>query len=283
MASSIGAEGGLHAAADRLAPLTEKTALELIEVLEGRSGIVAAVGAGGKKTLLQRLVEAHRRLGTGRLALAAAVQMAPPREDLGLVPVVAPADRIEAALEAAPPSADVVLAAPPAKPGRLAGLPPATIARLHARGSFAVSLVKADGARMRGIKAPAPDEPVLPPGTTTVLAVVSAAVIGRPLDPTIAHRPERLAALLDLEAGQILTPSHVGRLLAAPAGALQGTGSARVVPVVNAVEGPARFAWAREAAWVALEASERFDRVVLTSLIAARPVVEVVARATRIA
>jgi probable selenium-dependent hydroxylase accessory protein YqeC len=278
MFRSPGAEGARPGAGRHLPALSDAAARELIEALDAGFGIVAAVGAGGKKTTLNRLAEAHLRRRTGRLAMVAAVQMVPPLDRLSLTPVIAPADRIEAALDAADPSNNLVLAAPPSKPGRLAGLPPATIARLHTRGRFAVSLVKADGARMRGIKAPAPGEPVLPDGTTTVLALVSADVIGRPLDPTIAHRPERLAALLGLEHGQLLTPHDVGRLLAAPAGALQGTGRARVVPVLNAVEGPDRLECAREAASVALGATDRFDHVVLASMIAARPVVEVVAR-----
>lgn len=280
MSSSPGAEEARLGASWHLPGLTDTAAGELIEALGAGSGIVAAVGAGGKKSTLNRLAEAHLRLRTGRLAIVAAVQMAPPPSQLGLTQVIAPSDRIEAAVDAVAPSANLVLAAPPLKPGRLGGLPPATIGRLHTRGRFVVSLVKADGARMHGIKAPAPGEPVLPEGTTTILAVVSAEVIGRPLDSTVAHRPERLADLLELAPGGVLTPDHLGRLLAAPTGALQGAGSARVVPVLNAVEEPDCLERAREAAWVALGATDRFDHVVLASMISARPVVEVVARAT---
>lgn len=269
---------GSSSVGGRLPALSDDAARELIEALGAGRGLVAAVGAGGKKTTLQRLAEAHLRLRTGRLAITATVQMALPADELGLEPVIAPAEDIEAALRAASPRANLVLAAPPSKPGRLAGLPPAVITRLYAQGGFRVMLVKADGARMRGIKAPGPGEPVLPEGTSTVLPIVSLGVIGRPLDPAVAHRPERLAAVLDLEPGQLLTAAHLARWLASPAGALQGTGAARVIPILNAVERPDRLVLAHEVAARALHASDRFERVVLASMIGPRPVVGVVMR-----
>ena len=44
----------------------------------------------------------------------------------------------------------------------------------------------ADGARMRLLKAPKPDEPVVPRSCDTVIAVLSAQAIGRPLDDQVA-------------------------------------------------------------------------------------------------
>ena len=45
----------------------------------------------------------------------------------------------------------LVYAEPSSKPGRIGGVPPAVVAALHAAGAFDVTLVKADGARMRWI------------------------------------------------------------------------------------------------------------------------------------
>jgi probable selenium-dependent hydroxylase accessory protein YqeC len=89
---------------------------------------------------------------------------------------------------------------------------------------------------------------------------------------------ERVAAVTGAAPGEPLGPIHLARLLASDQGALQRTGDAVVVPVVNMVEGAARQAAAREVARLALAASDRFERVVLTSMIAADPVIEVIGR-----
>jgi len=251
---------------------------ELLDLLAARSGIVCTVGAGGKKTTLYRLAEAHRALGTPRIALTTTVLSAPPpRELAGQGRLIAPADELRAAVPARAGRHGLLLYATPSpKPGRLGGPPPALITELHTAAGFTVTLVKADGARMRLIKAPNPDEPVLPPGVATVLPLVSAAAIGRPLDAAIAHRPERVAAVTGAAPGERLTPDHVARLLASAAGALQGTGTAMVVPVINMVDDAGRHRLAAAAARAALALSTRFTRVVLARMSAPEPVVEVI-------
>jgi hypothetical protein len=59
---------------------------------------------------------------------------------------------------------------------------------------------------------------------------------------------------------------------------LQRVGAAVVVPIVNMVDDEERLAGAREVARRALAATDRFERVILTSMIAADPVVEVIVR-----
>ena len=57
---------------------------------------------------------------------------------------------------------------------------------------------------MRWLKAPRDDEPVLPEGVATVLPVVSIRALGQPLEPTIAHRIERVAAVTGAALGERL-------------------------------------------------------------------------------
>lgn len=258
--------------------MTGAAAGALLDLLAARRGLVCVVGAGGKKSTLYRLVEAHLAAGSSRVGLTCTVAMAPPPPSLGS-PLIAPsADLVRALARQDRLGRVVVYAEPPAKPGRIGGVPPALVSRLHADGGFEVTLIKADGARMRWIKAPAAEEPVLPPNVTTVLPLVSAKVFGQPLSPAIAHRPELVAAITGAEAGEVLTPEHVARLLTSERGALQGTGSATVVPIINMVDDPTMQTPALEAARLALERSDRFSRVVLTSMVARDPVIEVTVR-----
>lgn len=247
----------------------------LLDLLEARSGVVCAVGAGGKKSLLKRLATAH----PGRAAITATTFTTYFQENIGFAVAIDTDERLPDAVARLDPAASVAYACPDDRPGRRAGVSAVTVARIHREGGFAVTFVKADGARMRMVKAPAEDEPALPACCTTVLPVVSALAIGEPLNARVAHRLARLEQVTGLRENERITPAHVGRLLASPHGSMKATGQRRVVPVINMVDDADREAQAREAAAVALELCDRIDRVVLLSLArSADPVVGVVRR-----
>jgi len=243
----------------------------LAALFNANSGIICAVGAGGKKTTLYRIAAEH----PGRTAITASVMTLPAPEQFRDQEVTAPAERLLDAVTGAT-GRRLFYALPSDKPGRCAGVPPDLIAAIHSAGQFDATFVKADGARMRLIKAPAEDEPQIPPGTVTVIPVVSARVIGMPLTEKSAHRAERVAAVTGANVGESLTPAHIARLLASPEGALKGAGDAAVVPVINMVDDAELLAAARSAARAALALTRRFERVILTCMTAEAPVVEVV-------
>jgi len=247
----------------------------LLDLLEARSGVVCAVGAGGKKSLLRHLALAH----PGRVAITATVFTTYFQENIGFgVAIEVDAD-LPAAVAQLDPARSVAYACPGDKPGRRAGASPATIERIHREGGFAATYVKADGARMRLVKAPADDEPALPACATTVLPILSALALGEPLCARVAHRVERIEQVAGLRENETIRPEHLGRLLASPQGLMKLTEGRRVVPVINMVDDAAREAGAREAAAVALGLCGRFDRVVLVSLArSADPLVAVVRR-----
>jgi probable selenium-dependent hydroxylase accessory protein YqeC len=247
----------------------------LLDLLDARSGIVGAVGAGGKKSLLQHLATTH----PGRVAITATVFTTYFQEHLGFEVAIDEDDQLPSRVASLDPARSVAYACPGDKPGRRAGASAATIERIHRECGFAATYVKADGARMRMVKAPAEDEPALPPGCTTVVPILSARAIGERLTSRIAHRVERVEQVAGMRENDPITAEHLGRLLASPDGMMKSTGSRRVVPVINMVDDDERAALARRAAEVALQLADRFDRVVLTCL--ARmddPLVDVVRR-----
>ena len=271
--------------------MNHQSAHTFIDALEARRGIVAVVGAGGKKSTLHRLIEAHRAIGTKRLALTTTVKMAPVPASQDIQTMTGNAEEVLEAVRADGASAtSIVIAAPSSRPSRgsetnrnsgtgwLSGMPPEVIEKIHCDGRFDVTLVKADGARMRWIKAPDDDEPLLPSGVTTILPIVSARVLGQPLTARIAYRPERLAAVIDEAMDTELTPRHLARLLVSDHGALHRVGSAHVVPVINMVDEPEMLELARKAATAALLATDRYERIVLASMSATSPLIEVVTR-----
>jgi probable selenium-dependent hydroxylase accessory protein YqeC len=235
---------------------------DLLEALAIDGGIVAAIGAGGKKSLLYAIAARF----PGRVAWTATVHTPVPPQWTGMQVHVA--ETGELVRRAGAPGSERVQAflRPSTKTGRVAGMGAEDVAALHAAGDFDLTLVKADGARMRGIKAPRTGEPVLPPDTRRVLVVVSAAVLGRPLDEDVAHRPERLAGITGLAPREPIGPAHFARLFSHEHGLLQGTSGLDVRPVINQVDNDARRRHAEDAARAMLAANPALARVTLTRL-----------------
>ncbi len=232
----------------------------LLNALNARSGIVSVVGAGGKKTTLYRLLAIH----PGRVGLSATSFTYTFPRDLPAEVHVAPLEQLLVEVPASP-AQRIAYALPSDKKGRLGGLEAADVLTIHRSGGFDLTLLKADGARMRRIKCPAEHEPQIPDCADTVLLVLSVAAVGRPLDDRVAHRPERVSEVTGLKLGDTIQPRHLGRIYSHPLGLLKGTGERHVVPVVHMVDGPEQEEAARQVAAHALAGSQRFDRVVLTS------------------
>ena len=245
----------------------------LLDALDARSGLVCFVGAGGKKTALYRLAANH----PGRVGITATVHIPFFPKTLKATQVIAPGDELVPAIRAAlSHDSKVAFAHPSDKHGRFAGLDPLLIARIQAEEGFDVLLIKADGARSRWVKAPNEVEPQIPNDATTVIPVVSARAIGEKLSERIAHRLGRIESICGARAGQPLTPLHVARLLADQKGGVRGSGKARVIPLINMVDDETRKSLAVEAAEHALRISNRFDRVVLTSMQRVNPLIDVI-------
>lgn len=232
----------------------------LLEALNARTGVLCAIGAGGKKTTLYRILATH----PGHIGMSATSFTYPFPENLPAeTHIASPAELLERV--PASSAQRIAYAKPSDKKGRLAGLDAADILTIHRQGGFDLTVLKADGARMRRIKCPESHEPQIPDYAETVLLVLSIAAVGRPLDDRVAHRPERVSEVTGLALGGTLEPIHLGRIFSSPQGLLKGTEGRLVIPVIHMVDGPQQEAAARETADHALAGSERFDHVVLTS------------------
>ncbi len=234
---------------------------DLIEALGAHRGMLCVSGAGGKKTVMYRIAGAH----PGRVGLTSTVHMHP--YDASVVDQVIVSDGdLQPGLSDAVQARVLAFARSPARPNRLGGVEPDQIASLVMHSRLDLCLIKADGARGRWIKAPAPYEPVIPAGADRVIFVVSARVLGEPLTDRIAHRSARVAAVAGTCMGEVIEPRHLGRLLASPLGALHGVGATPVTPLINMVDDRRLLKLARLSARHALDLTDAFDQVVLTCL-----------------
>lgn len=165
--------------------------------------------------------------------------------------------------------------AAPARSIKLAGLPPEQIDQLIENLPGVTWLIEADGARGRGLKIPAAHEPATPARSTTVAVLAHLDTIGQALDEATAHRPERLAERLRMKIGDRITAEHVARLMTDPAGGLKNIpASARAVAMLNQCDPAQLHPQARSIADVLLAAG-RYERVIVGSLRAEQPVLEV--------
>ncbi|MWG35348.1 selenium cofactor biosynthesis protein YqeC [Halomarina oriensis] len=206
---------------------------------DDRTPVVSVVGAGGKKTTLWTLAD--------RLPAIVTASVRIPIFDDKMAVAVTP-DPVAALDEHDDrPLGLVPERAAPDDP-RYAGYENETVDAIAANVDDPV-LVKADGARNREFKAPDEHEPQLPSSTTSVVALASVQVVGKPLTEEHVHRPELVADLADLAVGDTVEPIHVARVLASERGGRKDIPpNARVVPTLNKVDDEEWAAVARDVA-----------------------------------
>lgn len=244
--------------------------MELLEAVQANSGVVCVVGAGGKKTMLYTL--ANRAPEHGLDSVVTATVRIPIFDEQ--VRRVVTTDRPVEALEGIE---EYPVGVVPARDGetRYRGYEPAVVDDIAGAEVTDVVLTKADGARTREFKAPGDEEPQLPAATTTVLPIASVHAVGEPLEEAVVHRPERVASITGLDRGEEITTSDVAAVLASPEGGRKRVpAGATTIPVLNKVDDDELATVGREIAREILDRAT-VPRVVLTSLVADEPVVDV--------
>ena len=212
-----------------VSPLTLLRALRLNErQIPGLPG-VALVGGGGKSTALFQLA---RELveETGSALVTATTHLAPEQAQGADRHIIL--DTPEAALtclEGDLPGGITLFTGPPERDAvsgleRLSGLKPALIQRMAvcAQGRGLRLLVEADGSRRLPLKAPAEHEPAIPTCAGVVVVCAGLLGIGRRLEASAVHRPERFAALSGLHLGAPVTADALRKVLVHPQGGLKG-------------------------------------------------------------
>lgn len=239
--------------------------MNLVDAVEA-SGVVCAVGAGGKKSLLYALADRCEDA-----VVTATVRI--PIFDAEVADVVVTDDPAGAITNTRSRPLGVVPERE--REDRYRGYDADQIAAIADVGSDPV-LVKADGARTRRLKAPGENEPQIPRVADVVVPIASVRAVGEPLTDAAVHHPERVAAVTGLDHGDEIRPEDVACVLAHPEGGLKGVpDGARVVPLLNMADDGSLVQTAID---VAEGVHERTDveRVVVTSLKADDPVKTVV-------
>ncbi len=172
--------------------------------------MVALVGGGGKTTTLYALAREART--AGRTVIVTTTTHMMPHPALPLTDDPDP-EHLRRLLE----EHGILTLGRFLRPDKLSGVGSAPACRA----ATDVTLVEADGARLRPLKAPAGHEPVIPPAADAVLAVAGMDCVGRPIGE-VCHRPERVCALLGRPPQAQLCPADVAAVLTHPLGGRKG-------------------------------------------------------------
>lgn len=193
-----------------------------------KPGVTALVGAGGKTTVLTKLVEYGLFKGQKTLVTTTTklygtqVEQWNPYYGTDFEGGQAYAkDRIHAGKAAAWFSA--------LEGGKAQALSTDTINHIAALNPGWQILVEADGAKEKWLKAPKQQEPVIPKCTSRTIGVINLAMLGQALDHDHVHNLEEVLAILGQEEGALMTPALMAQLILHPHGLFQYSAGEKVL------------------------------------------------------
>jgi probable selenium-dependent hydroxylase accessory protein YqeC len=188
--------------------------LKLYEALGVSTGdVVAFAGAGGKSGAILALTRELKQDDIATLVVPTTKMFLEEAEDVGPLVVSEDAGELGISVEKAIAGSKAVVAGRGLlSKERVEGVDPDWVAYLSPLAD--VTLVEADGSRRRPLKGTAPHEPVLPKVATLIVGVGNVEAFGKPLEEEYVHRPEVLAELTGLGAGQSITARAFARALA---------------------------------------------------------------------
>ena len=149
---------------------------------------------------------------------------------------------------------------------RLCGLSGETLRKLQllCKQSHVTLLIEADGAKQRPLKAPAHYEPVIPTDVDRVVMLAGLTALGKPMNDSVVHRPEKFAELIGLKENETINPENLLSLLGSEKGGLKGIpdGCKKVLFLNQADD----LVLQSKGGWIARKLLDRFDRILVGSL-----------------
>jgi probable selenium-dependent hydroxylase accessory protein YqeC len=223
--------------------------MDIVNALNAREGLVCVVGAGGKKTTMYAL---GARLDRAVLTATVRIPIFDPHVERVFVtdnPIVA-LSTVDSWPVGLVPSRE--------REDRYRGYDLMTINAIADADPSTTTLLKADGARTRWLKAPNEREPQLPEGADTVVPIASARVVGKPLSEEHVHRPKQVAELTDCAIDDTLTEEDVAAVLGSTQGGLKDVPTdATAIPLINMVDNASLEAVGRKIARGILDRTDR--------------------------
>ncbi len=202
--------------------LQHNPAMNILRALRWKENkSLALIGAGGKTSLLFQLGHAVGGKAVLTTSTHLSVQQAQSIENHFSVCDLIELERVLGSLK---PTANLITGGEEPNSGRVMGLPPSLLDKLHQFASSAgiPLIIEADGARSRLLKAPASHEPVVPDWIDATVVISAITALGKPLTEEYVHRPDRITSLCGLCYGDIITSEVIFKILTHSEGGLKG-------------------------------------------------------------
>jgi len=187
-------------------------------------GVVALVGAGGKTSMMFRLAQEISADGQPVLTTTTTKIYIPGVEQSRhLILSESPDDAIQSARQLLKHTRHVSAACGKIEnQKKLAGYPPQAIEKFLESGIFKWIIVEADGARQKPLKAPGPQEPVIPACSRVVVGLVGLSGVGKPLGEDWVFRPDVFARITGLAEEEPVNEAAVALSILHERGILKG-------------------------------------------------------------
>lgn len=270
----------IHSVVEKHLREKEKSAFSLKEALGlAERELISLVGAGGKTTLMFRLANELFLAGKRVITTTTTRIMEPATEETPLLIVEADEEKAAgAARDALRKYHHITLAQERLGAGKLKGVTSRLIGDLWDSPEVEYLIVEADGAAGRPVKAPREWEPVIPPDSTLVIAILGIDGMGRDLQEENVFQAAIISRITGLPLGEKITDEAFALLLTHREGVFKGAPlSSRVVAFLNKVDVPDGIARARAVSRRILEKGHRqIERIVLGQVKKVPPAVEVI-------
>lgn len=213
--------------------------MNLKEALEVRDKeVVCLVGGGGKTTLMfnlaRELSEDHSCVVT---TTTTKIMPPSPSQTEELVTEKEEKALLDKVLPAIGRRRHITVALEGGSSEKLAGISTRLASSIANLSGVSHLIIEGDGAARRPLKAPRSHEPVIPPDTTLVVAVVGIDALGGRLEEDNVFRSQIVADLLRIPLGTIVSADMIAELVTRPEGIPKGAPpGAIVVPFINKVD-----------------------------------------------
>jgi len=258
----------------------EKPAGFLIEALGVQEKeVISLVGAGGKTTLMFRLAKELVLSGKRVVTTTTTKIFEPTLKETNFIFIDPEEEKIKDFVRThLDQYHHITVAQGRIEPRKLTGISPNLVEELRGLPGVDIIIVEADGAAGRTIKAPREWEPVIPPHTTLVVAILGVDGIEMELNEENVFQPERVSKMTGILIGERITDEGMAILMTHPEGLFKGApSSSRVVAFLNKVDIPEGVKMGKGISQKIFEKRHRqIERIVLGQLKKESPVAEVI-------
>ena len=240
--------------------------------------VISLVGAGGKTTLMFRLAKELIQGGKRVITTTTTKILEPSPDETEALFVESDEEKLKEWVRGHVSEVKhMTLARERLGAGKLKGISPALALDLWNLDPIDYLIIEADGAAGRPVKAPREGEPVIPPNTTLVVAMLGVDGAGMELNGENVFQAELISTMTGIRLGRPLTEEALSILVTHSQGIFKGAPPfARVIVFLNKVDIPEGLQKAERVGEKILEKKNRqIERVVLGQLRKDPPVVKV--------